>query len=136
MSWAILFTSIGLTWVVWNAKRWKPFWLRAGLVFIVGASLAETGLGVWIAKRLNDLLGLFVTGAPATTIVSGVVLVGIVYVIYQLGDKSADKREMIVLVLLPTLCLVAVGPIAETWSGLSDSAYQVAMSSIGRGIGG
>lgn len=135
MSWAILITGIGLIRVVWKAKKWKPFWLKAGLVFIAGAALAETGLGGWIAARINGLLQLIFGGATPW-VVSGAVLVGIVYVIYQLGDKSADKREMIVLFLLPTLCLVAIGPIADTWTSLSDSVYQVATNSIGRGIGG
>lgn len=134
MSWAIMITAFALIFVIWRKRKGAPWWLRTALVLIAGASLADTSLGVWLAARFADLLSLI--PAPTTVLIGGATLVGIVYVAYELADKKADKREMVVLALLPTLFLAGVGPLAETGSGLSDAVAQVGSNSIGQLIGG
>lgn len=134
MSWAIMITAFALIFVIWRKRKGAPWWLRTALVLIAGASLADTSLGVWLATRFADLLSLI--PAPTAVLIGGATLVGIVYVAYELADKKADKREMVVLALLPTLFLAGVGPLAETGSGLSDAVAQVGSNSIGHLIGG
>lgn len=136
MSWVILFTTIGLIWVVWRSKKWNPFWLRAILVLIAGCALADTGLGAWLSNRLVELLGNLPPSVPTLLLIGGAGLVGIVFVVYQLRDKSADKREMIVLVLLPTLLLPAIGPLGDAGQGTRTGVNEVSAGSIGRLIGG
>lgn len=134
MSWAIMITAFALLFVVWRKRKGAPWWLRTTLVLIAGASLADTSLGAWLAARLGDLLGLI--PAPTALVIGGATLVGVVYVAYELADKKADKREMVVLAMLPTLFLSGVGPLAETGAGLTDAVAQVGTNSIGRLIGG
>lgn len=134
MSWAIMITAFALLFVVWRKRKGAPWWLRTALVLIAGASLADTALGGWLAARLGDLLGLI--PAPTPLLIGGATLVGLVYVVYELLDKKADKREMVVLAILPTLFLAGVGPLANTGTGLSDAVAQIGSNSIGHLIGG
>lgn len=134
MSWAIMITAFALLFVVWRKRKGAPWWLRTALVLIAGASLADTALGGWLAARLSDLLGLI--PAPTPLLIGGATLVGLVYVVYELLDKKADKREMVVLAILPTLFLAGVGPLANTGTGLSDAVAQIGSNSIGHLIGG
>lgn len=134
MSWAIMLTAFALLFVIWRKRKGAPWWLRTALVLIAGASLADTSVGAWLAARLGDLLGMI--PAPTPMLIGGATLVGVVYVGYELLDKKADKREMVVLAILPTLFLAGVGPLASTGAGLSDAVSQVGTNSIGHLIGG
>ncbi|GAA2773858.1 hypothetical protein [Saccharopolyspora taberi] len=136
MSWAILITAIGLIWVIWKRKKLAPWWLKAALVAIAGCALADVALGAWLANRLMDLLS-NIPGVPPTLIVGGAVLVGLLFVFYAIWvDKSADKREMVVLFLLPTLLLPAVGPLANAGESATAGTNEISSGSIGRLIGG
>jgi hypothetical protein len=136
MSWAILLTTLGLVWVVWKKKKYAPWWLKAGLIAIAGCALADVALGAWLANRLLDLLR-NIPDVPAEMIIGGMVLVGVLYVFYAIWvDKEANKREMVVLFLLPTLLLSAVGPLANAGEEARNGVNEVSSGSIGRLIGG
>lgn len=135
MSWAIMLTAFGLLAVLWKRKKGNPWWLKASLVFIGGASLAETSLGAWLAARISDLVGII--PAPSAVVIGGVTLILVVLTVYDIGvDRKADKTSLICLTLLPVLFLAGIGPLAEAGSGLSEAIAQVGANSIGRLIGG
>ncbi|RCW45140.1 hypothetical protein DFQ14_103104 [Halopolyspora algeriensis] len=135
MSWAIMIVAFGLLWVIWKRKKASPWWLKASLVFIGGASLAETSLGAWLAARLTDIAGLI--PAPNAYVIGGATLILLVLTIYDIGvDRKADKTSLICLTILPVLFLAGIGPLAEAGSGLSEAIAQVGANSIGRLIGG
>ncbi|MBA8825306.1 hypothetical protein FHX42_002657 [Saccharopolyspora lacisalsi] len=138
MNFAIALTAFGLLFVLRKRSR-TPWWLRAALGLIAGASLANTGLGAWAAARVTDVSGLIgrILNANGALIVGVVALIVSVIVVYDIAvDRKADKPAMIGLIVLPLLFLAAVGPLATAGSGLSDAIAQVASNSIGKLIGG
>lgn len=123
-----------------SGKKWVT-WVQGGLALIGGASLAETGLGVWLAARMSDLGGL-VAGIFGGE-VSGLLVVGVVtfivtvIVCWDIGvDRVVDKPAMVGLIVLPLLFLAAAGPLADTGSGLTATVAEAASSSLGGLIGG
>ncbi len=121
-----------------GGRKWLQ-WVRGGLALIGGASLAETGVGVWLAARISDAAGLIagLFGASSVLAVGAVTLIVTVIVCWDIGvDRVVDKPALIGLVMLPLLFLAAAGPLADAGSGLTSAVADVAASSLGRMIGG
>lgn len=138
MSYVIAATAFGLLFVL--RKRSKiPWWVRAGLAAIGGASLANTGAGAWLAARISDLAGglASVTGGSAALFAGVAALIMTVIVVYDIAvDKRADKPAMTGLVLLPLLFLAAAGPLAGVGTGITDAIANLGSSGLTTLIGG
>ncbi len=135
MSWAIMLTAFGLLFILARRKKGVPWWLKAGVTFIAGASLAETAIGVWLAARVSDVVSI-IPANPAY-IIGGITLILLVLTVYDIGvDRKADKTALICLTILPVLFLAGIGPLAETGAGLTQAVSDVARNSLGTLIGG
>ncbi|MQA14677.1 MAG: hypothetical protein GEV09_11030 [Pseudonocardiaceae bacterium] len=140
MNFAIMCTAFGLL-IFLRKKPAKPWmqWVKGGLAAIGGASLAETGIGVWASGLLSDAGGLIADlfGTSAGLVVGVATLITTVVVCWDIGvDRKVDKPAMAGLIVLPLLFLAAVGPLADVGSGLTASIAQVGAESLGRLIGG
>lgn len=141
MNLMIAITAFGLLWLLHKKHahgKWV-FAVNATLALIGGAFLAETILGAWGAGIATLLAG-WVAGWIGTSggvVLGAVVLVGTVWALWALlKDRTADRPEIVWLVVLPVLFLAAGGPIAENGSQLLGAVQQMGAASIGSLIGG
>jgi hypothetical protein len=117
---------------------WKQ-WVQAGLAAIGGASLAETGIGIWLSERLSDAGALVgsVFDSSGGLVVGVAMVITTVVVVWDIGvDRVVNQPALVGLIVLPLLFLAAVGPLAAAGSGLTDSIAQAAAGSLGQLIGG
>jgi len=111
-----------------------PWWAIIGLTVIGASNLAVTGLGMWIAARLEDLVGLF--GGASDFLAGAGMIVTIVVVAIDVGrDHKADKPAIVAVGLLVLLFLVADGPIANAGAQATTSIASATAGGIGTLIG-
>lgn len=140
MNVAIAITAFGLL-IFLRKKAAKPWmqWVKGALAAIGGASLAETGIGIWLADLLSGAGGLVADlfGTSAGLVVGVATVIMTVVVVWDIViDRKVDKPAMAGLIVLPLLFLAAAGPLADAGSGLTSSIAQVGADSLGRLIGG
>lgn len=116
----------------------KAWFLRPTLLLICAASLANTIIGIWVARLFGGVLG----WAGGLFGASGALLAGVVGLLLLLGtaldlkDKRPDGIAKTGLVLLPILAMVATGPLAAQGLGLFDSIAQAGQTGLSTMIGG
>jgi hypothetical protein len=124
--WLLFIAAIALRMLLGKSKRIKKipmyFVIPASLTFVAGAAMAEIIIGeklanlmVWGADTFGGFFG--VPGQPVL-VLTGFLLM--VLVVVGLSDFKADKMELRVLLILPSLFLAAGG------AGLSGEGSQLA----------
>lgn len=142
MSWIVLILAAGLMWLIsksgWLMKQKWIFVPQALLAFTVGAALSEIEPGRWIGGIFGWVTGLFDRWMPAALLAAVLVVLGFVAAVFKLLDKDADKTELALLVLLPSLAIAASGMgvatlIVELAGTVSGAATSATSSVIGGG---
>ena len=111
-----------------------PWWVIIAFAVIGAANLAATGLGMWLADRLGDLVGLF--GGASSFLAGAGMIVMIVVVAIDVGrDHKADKPAIVAVLLLVLLFIVADGPIADAGAQVTNSIASATAGGIGSLIG-
>ncbi|MGI5119303.1 hypothetical protein ACQEU5_07130 [Marinactinospora thermotolerans] len=113
-------------------------WVPAGLAFICGACLAETGLGGWLASTLVMVSGWIVApfGIPAVAVVSGIALILTVVLAVDLAvDRKPDKPAAWSLLVLPVLLVGVGGTLGMVGAQVTDGMVQVGSGAVSALIG-
>lgn len=143
MSYAVAVISIGLYVVLrkrlagkFNNKLW---FVAPALLLMATCSLANTGLGAWIAHTIiGGLLGLLggAFGISTSLLAGGIALIMLAGAVIDLWDKKPDGFAKTAIIALPLLVILAAGPVASTAGGLFDSIAGVGHNGIAALIGG
>ena len=143
--WGVFLVSLFLLVLLSGSKLLRKVKvLRAGVLFllaaITGAALAEIILGEWLAGVLRgvaDLLGEWMGGMPATVLLAIVGFAMVAAIVAWLLDGTVDKREIVFLLILPSLFVAAGGGgITGEGSQLAAAFYGIGASLFSGVIGG
>lgn len=139
-SFVIAATAFALLLILRKRSKPKILWaVNAALAAIGGAALADTFIGDWIGAVFSAVGGWVggIAGASATAVIGVVMLALVVMVIFDIAvDRRADTAAIVGLVLLPTLFVVASGPVAGGGSELFAAIREAGGGALGSLIGG
>lgn len=133
--WGVFLVSLFLLVLLSGSKLLRKVKvLRAGVLFllaaITGAALAEIILGEWLAGILRgvaDLFGEWMGGMPASVLLAIVGFAMVAAIVAWLLDGTVDKREIVFLLILPSLFVAAGG------GGITGEGSQLAAAFYGIG---
>lgn len=135
MSYIIAGFALALFWIIKKkAKKDLKWWLKGLLFMIFAASFANTRLGGWVAQQLGRLLGLPAgwVGATGALLATCVLLLLMVVVFFDIKrDRKMDGPAVAAVILIPLLALVALGPVANGATTISDSIANAAAAAFG-----
>lgn len=142
MGYLVAIAAFGL-WAVLKRKLTgraaSRLWFAPPALLLIGsASLANTGLGAWIAGLLVDVVAWVASfvAVSATAAIGVVMLILLVATALDLKDKQADGIARTGLILLPILAMSAAGPLPEATGGLFSSVANLGTNGLTSLIGG
>lgn len=142
MGYLVAAAAFGL-WAVLKRKMtgrvaMRLWFVPPALLLIGSASLANTGLGAWVAGLIGAVIawpaGLIGVSAAAAIVVVGLLL--LVATVFDLKDRNADGIAKTGLILLPILAIAASGPLAASGAGLFDQVANAGTNGLTSLIGG
>ncbi len=136
-AWALFLASLAGMWAINKSNKMSGMLIatiaRAVLAFSAGVAMARIALGDWLASAMLTgsewIAGMF-DGLAAPVALSIATLVAIAIAVFGLLDKRADKPELAMLIILPTMFLVTSAGIADPGAELSDAWFETATSSL------
>lgn len=142
MGYLVAVAAFGL-WAVLKKKMggriaMRLWFVPPALLLIGSASLANTGLGAWIAGALAAVIG-WPAGMVGVSATAAIVVVGLLLLaatVFDLKDRNADGVAKTGLILLPILAIAASGPLADGGANLFDQVANAGTNGLTSLIGG
>lgn len=142
MGYLVAVAAFGL-WTVLKRKMtgriaMRLWFVPPALLLIGSASLANTGLGAWVAGLVGTVIGwpAGLVGVSGTLAVGVVALLLLIATALDLKDRNADGIAKTGLIMLPILAIAAAGPLFDAGAGLFDQVANAGQSGLTSLIGG
>lgn len=138
----VFFAGVFLLWLTGQKSRHarkltgkvtKWFWIRPTLAFVTGCALTGFFLGDW-TRGLTSLLFDWL-GDPVKVAGLGLVI-AVILSICDLADGEENKVVLVSMLMIPTLALMATGPVASQVNHLRTGTNGVSTSVVGKVTGG